>query len=154
HSVQDHPALGLRALCMPCFGGATLAQVLERLHEKRQARGSGGDLLEAIDSFRASAPFTSPATGPARQTLAGSTYVQAICWIGACLADPLQYPHERGLVHLDTKPSNILPPAAGHPMLLAFPLARPPFLPGGGDTHLLGGTAGYMSPEQQAALQD
>jgi tetratricopeptide (TPR) repeat protein len=54
--------------------------------------------------------------------------------------------------HLDLKPSNVLLAADGQPMLLDFHLAREPLRPGRGKPAWLGGTVGYMSPEQQAAL--
>ena len=37
-----------------------------------------------------------PSRGPARQMLADASYVRAVCMIGVCLADALQYAH-RGL---------------------------------------------------------
>src|SRR5262249_56034203 len=51
YCVQDHPTRGLRALCMPYFGGATLAQLLEALRSRRSdpARRTGQDLLDALD---------------------------------------------------------------------------------------------------------
>jgi serine/threonine protein kinase/Flp pilus assembly protein TadD len=159
HSVQEYADRNLRALCMPYFGGATLAQVLDRL----PARRTGRDLLDALDRAQpapetlAVADGNTPAVtfrvrGPARQLLGRLSYVQAVCWIGACLADALQYAHERGLVHLDIKPSNVLLAADGTPMLLDFHLAREPIRPGGPVPEWLGGTREYMSPEQQAAL--
>lgn len=56
------------------------------------------------------------------------------------------------MVHLDLKPSNVLLAADGQPMLLDFHLAREPIIPGEKLVHWLGGTPGYMSPEQQDAL--
>jgi tetratricopeptide (TPR) repeat protein len=153
YSVQDHPQRRLRALCMPYFGGATLAQLLETLAPLPPARRTGQDLLEALDRIQAAVPLMAPARGPARQALARASYVQAVCWVGACLADALQYAHERGLVHLDLKPSNVLLAADGQPMLLDFHLAREPLRPDDEGPPWLGGTAGYMSPEQQAAVR-
>src|SRR5262249_2731392 len=118
-------------------------------------------LIDVLDRIQASVRFPSPLVaekawagkGPARQALTRASYVQAICWIGACLADALQYAHERGVGHLDIKPSNVLRAADGQPMLLDFHLARGPLHPGAEKAPWLGGTLGYMSPEQQLALE-
>ncbi len=75
-----------------------------------------------------------------------------MCWIGACLADALNFAHLQGLVHLDLKPPNILLAADGTPMLLDFHLARPPIRPNERVPRGLGGTPHYMSPEQRAAM--
>jgi tetratricopeptide (TPR) repeat protein len=91
-------------------------------------------------------------TGPACQALAEFSYVEALCWIGACLADALHYAAERGVVHLDLKPSNVLLAADGQPLLLDFHLARAPLPAGAPAPAWLGGTPGYMAPEQEAAL--
>jgi serine/threonine protein kinase len=76
-----------------------------------------------------------------------------VCWIGACLADALHHAHERNLVHLDIKPSNVLMAANGQPMLLDFHLAGEPFGRGRQRPYVFGGTPGYMSPEHRDALQ-
>jgi serine/threonine protein kinase/Flp pilus assembly protein TadD len=149
NAVQEDPHRSLRAICMPYFGGASLAQLLDMLHDKPAAQRSGRDLVDALDQIEARRPITSPARGPARQLLLNASYVQAVTWIGACLADALQHAHERGLVHLDMKPQNVLLAADGQPMLLDFHLAQKPVEDGSLLPRRFGGTPKYMSPEQQ-----
>jgi tetratricopeptide (TPR) repeat protein len=137
---------------MPFLGGATLDQVLERLNDQPLAQRSGNQLIEALDQVQARLPIALPSWGPFRQFLARCTYVEAICAIGAGLADGLQYAHDRGLVHMDIKPSNVLLAGDGQPMLLDFHLARGPISPDGPPPTWMGGTPEFMSPEQREAL--
>jgi serine/threonine protein kinase/tetratricopeptide (TPR) repeat protein len=153
HSVQDHPDRVLRSLCMPYFGGISLARLLEALRPTPPAQRTGQDLINALDEAEAAAPIQTPSQGTTRHALARASYVHTVCWIGACLADALHYAHERGLVHLDLKPSNVLLAADGQPMLLDFHLAREPVRAGETSSPWFGGTSGYMSPEQQDALR-
>lgn len=152
YGVYDEPLFRLRALCMPYFGGATLAAVLEGLRTIAPARRTGRDLLQALTAAAESLPFGPAIEGPACRYLAQAGYVEAVCWIVACLADALDDAHQRGIVHLDLKPSNVLLAADGQPMLLDFHLAQPPIAPGAAALEWLGGTPGYMPPEQEAAL--
>src|SRR5262245_60567688 len=150
---EDIPDRNLRLLCMPYLGGATLAQVLDGLRDRPIAPRTGQHLLEALDAVQAKGPLRLPAAGPTRRLLAHLSYVEAVCWIGACLADALDYAHERGLVHLDLKPSNVLLASDGQPLLLDFDLAREPLQPGKPPPEWFGGTPAYMAPEQRLAWE-
>ncbi len=68
--------------------------------------------------------------------------------LGAALADGLAYVHERGVVHRDVKPANILIDTGGRARLADFGIARlvdTTTLTVAGTTL---GTASYMAPEQ------
>ena len=150
YAVWDDPRRQLRALCFPYFGGCTLAALLGRLRSLAPAKRSGASLIEALRREQAELP-PAPGDGPGCRFLEQATYVQALCWIGACLADALDDAAEHGLVHLDVKPSNILLTADAQPMLLDFHLAQGSIKAGQRLPGTLGGTPRYMAPEHQAA---
>jgi serine/threonine protein kinase len=152
YSVHDFPDRRLRALCLPYFGGATLDRLLELLGDRPEELRTGQDVLQVLREVPSAGSASAPVEGPSWRFLARVSYVQAVCWIGTCLADALHYAHERELLHLDLKPSNVLLAADGQPMLLDFHLARAPIPAGMPAPAWLGGTSGYMAPEQQAAL--
>jgi serine/threonine protein kinase/tetratricopeptide (TPR) repeat protein len=153
YSFQEDRDRNLRLLVMPYFGGAPLFVLFDALKSVPWGRRRGTHLLEALDAEQARGPLPLPGRGPARKMLARISYAEAICWIGACLADALHYAHERGMLHLDIKPSNVLLAADGEPMLLDFNVAQGPIRPDGPLPEAMGGTPVYMPPEQQAALQ-
>ena len=112
-------------ICMPFWGGATLAAVLAAARAHGPARRHPGATCSPI-STRVAAPeypAVHPAR-PAREILAGLSYDQALAWVGARLAEALDHAFGRDVAHGDVKPSNILLSADGNPMLLDFNLAR------------------------------
>jgi tetratricopeptide (TPR) repeat protein len=80
--------------------------------------------------------------------LEGLTYVEAVLWLGARLADGLAHAHERGILHRDLKPANVLLTDEGQPMLLDFNLAGEV----SDQRARIGGTLPYMAPEHLAAF--
>jgi serine/threonine protein kinase/Tfp pilus assembly protein PilF len=173
YSVLADAAKNTRILCMPYFGRATLALIYQSLADAPLQARTGRQIADAIDAIasrvagvessslqpaiEAESSFAGGSTSrpqppAAMQMLAHVSYVQAMCWITASLADALQFAHERGLVHLDLKPSNVLLATDGQPMLLDFHLAREPIRPVGPVPEYFGGTPDYMAPEQHAAM--
>lgn len=150
---QDNANLGLRALCMPYFGGTSLSRLLALLGETHPARRTGRDVVEALTLAGQGQPLAPPVQGPACRLLESAAYVDAICFLAACLADALEYAHQRNVIHHDIKPSNVLVAADGQPLLLDFHLAQPALEVGATEVDWLGGTPGYMAPEHSAALE-
>jgi serine/threonine protein kinase/Flp pilus assembly protein TadD len=169
-----HRAGAIQAVCMPYFGSTTLAHVMQGLADRPSLPQTGEALLGTMQGRRSTlgnAPSTkggrdeSPALVPPVQEkaelkgangpveiLQGLSYVDAVLWIGARLADGLAHAHERGIVHRDLKPANVLITDEGQPMLLDFNMAQ--------DTRRdvaalaqVGGTLPYMAPEQLDALR-
>jgi eukaryotic-like serine/threonine-protein kinase len=140
-------------ICMPFWGGATLAAVLTVGRERGRPPVAGRDLLADLDSVAAPEyPAVQP-TRPAREILAGLSYGQAVAWVVARLAEALDHAFSRDVAHGDIKPSNVLLSADGNPMLLDFNLARDGSPPGSrwldNDP---GGTLAYMAPERLRKL--
>jgi serine/threonine-protein kinase len=89
----------------------------------------GGTLKEQI---RRRAPFR------ARETAA----------VGAQIADALGAAHERGVIHRDIKPQNVLVTASGDLKVTDFGIARAASAVTSSASGAIFGTAGYISPEQ------
>jgi serine/threonine protein kinase/tetratricopeptide (TPR) repeat protein len=163
-----HRSGPLQAVCMPYYGATTLADIVNDLRSRCQVPTSGTALASAIEERRARALASigrvssfpgglrppsedaTPQEPPANiRRLQSLSHVEAVLWIGACLADGLHHAHERGIVHRDVKPANVLLTDEGVPMLLDFNLADDVKQSG---RRGVGGTLAYMAPEHLAAF--
>jgi serine/threonine protein kinase/Tfp pilus assembly protein PilF len=162
YSAHEDTKAGVRLVCMPYFGGASLSVVLRHLTAQTKQPQHGSQLvaalraveaptLEAVKTPCTAAPLIPLERGQA--TLARFerlSYVQVAAWITARLAQGLHHAHQRGIYHRDIKPSNILLCADGEPMLLDFNLAA-----SASDSQAkatVGGTVAYMAPEHLRAM--
>jgi eukaryotic-like serine/threonine-protein kinase len=177
-----HRSGPLHAVCMPYLGSTTLAQVLHELKQQPTLPDSGAGLLSthqrkyATMSAQASMPDRGEreeqaseeglnehppvaACLPAQirasaqiERLRGLGYVEAVLWLIVRVADGLAHAHERGILHQDLKPANILLGDDGEPLLLDFNLATDTKIRGTASSALIGGTLPYMSPEHLHAF--
>ena len=68
--------------------------------------------------------------------------------VGAQIADALGAAHERGMIHRDIKPQNVLVTASGDLKVTDFGIARAASAVTGSASGAILGTVGYVSPEQ------
>jgi serine/threonine protein kinase/Flp pilus assembly protein TadD len=170
YSVHEDRKAGLRAVCMPYFGGASLSSVLQRLWSESARPTQGAQLVAALEAVgfpspealsREAATAGGENREPAPLELAAESqtplallrslgYLDAVAWIVAQLAEGLHHAHQRGVLHRDIKPSNILLDAEGLPLLLDFNVAQE--LTCATAHAILGGTVAYAAPEHLRAL--
>ncbi|MFO0949044.1 MAG: tetratricopeptide repeat protein [Planctomycetota bacterium] len=150
-SVREYPDRRCRLLCMPFLGGATLEGILAQLEILGEEHRSGKAILESVAKIGLDDREAHSRSNATLRFLRRAGYVDAVCWLGVCLGDALQYAHDQGLVHFDIKPSNILITSDAQPMLLDFHLARYPVRKNT-RVETFGGTRAYMSPEQKSAF--
>ncbi|GIW81218.1 MAG: hypothetical protein KatS3mg105_3025 [Gemmatales bacterium] len=139
----------LQAVCMPFLGRATLAMVLKRTQGLTYLPRSAKFIVETIRS--ANREDGHRLCGLLRE-LDTMSLEEAVLEIGARLASGLAHAHERGIVHGDVKPANILLSGDAEPMLLDFNLSADIKLRSNLPAAIIGGTLPYMAPEQMRAV--
>jgi eukaryotic-like serine/threonine-protein kinase len=178
-----HRAALYQAVCMPYFGSTTLSDLLKHWRQRESLPETGLELVHTLCSRKSStremyeqestpacsnvaapeplakvAPEMLPQLSKGQGTaildmLQGLSYVHAILWIAARLANGLAHAHERGILHRDLKPANVLLTDEGQPMLLDFSVAEDTKLRKVAAIGHVGGTLNYMAPEHLEAFQ-
>ena len=144
------PERGLRLLCMQYVPGMTLEGLIRGLRRDERGSWGGRTVLEAIDALGPHSASIDPAALRDRELLEHSDWIEAVCLIGARLAEALAYAHARGVLHRDIKPANILVDPYGRPLLADFNLASEQWSDDG--VEMFGGSLSFMSPEHLEAF--
>ncbi|MBX3464146.1 MAG: serine/threonine protein kinase [Planctomycetes bacterium] len=141
---------GLPWLAMELVDGAPLDQVLEAVQDRPPAALTGADLEQTVlriaASRRSAGGAGGSATSATRPPLFLGGWSAASLRLARAVADALVHAHERGVLHRDVKPSNVVVTPDGRALLLDFGLAL-----SDGSARLTQGQLGspaYMSPEQ------
>lgn len=139
-------------LCyMQYVRGGTLHGALQHVRSHEPHLWSGRLILEAIDQAVGAHDDMIAAPTPARLTLMESHWVRATCDLGIQLASALDYAHQKGTLHRDVKPANILLTADGSAKLADFNISCNSKVEGASPAAYFGGSLAYMSPEQLEA---
>jgi len=145
---------GNHYFAMELVDGAPLSRVIERLCFESAASLNGFHLGAAVaETLQKTKAQSGSSDEPKEEEILlhdfwNRPYIEAVCRIIASVAKALDYAHDRGVIHRDVKPSNILVREKGSVVLTDFGLAREEGLPSLTVTGELSGTPHYIAPEQ------
>ncbi len=145
---STHAAGGLLGICMPYLGRATLASQLDR---QASAAEVSTHAVRRDDTLRDTIQELPDLKGNCSDRQMVGLPEGTALDIVRQLAEGLAHAHERGIVHSDIKPANVLLGDDGIPRLLDFNLSSDAT---GNDlrTKVVGGTLPYLAPEHFESL--
>lgn len=141
----------LRLLYMQYHPGGTLKEVVDSLRKQPLEERTGTQFLAELDALLDDKGAPVPQHSMSRKTIAEYDWPQVVCWLGARLAEALDYSHRHDVLHRDLKPANVLLADDGSPKLADFNISFCKQVEGSNPVNYFGGSLAYMSPEQLEA---
>jgi serine/threonine protein kinase len=145
------PDQGVRLMYMQYAAGGTLQAVIEAIQAVPSAERAGRSLVRAIDAALELRGESPPAGSALRTWLAAANWAEIVCFLGAKIAQGLDYAHRHGVLHRDIKPANVLLTGEGMPKIADFNISFNAQAAGAAPAAYFGGSLAYMSPEQLEA---
>ena len=143
--ISDPDAILLYMQYVP---GGTLSDTIKATCSTAPEELSGKSLLQTVDAALLTAGQQLPENSVEREQLARLDWPRVVAWLGIQLSEGLAAAHERGIMHRDVKPANILLTAEGVPKLADFNVSFSGLAGSAGAAVHFGGSLAYMSPEQ------
>lgn len=135
-------------LYMQYLAGGTLADCIKHLRQLEPHEWNGQRMLESIDQNLLGANQSVPEQSSIRERIIKMEWPEVVAWIGIQLADGLGYAYQKGVLHRDVKPANILLSGEAVPKLADFNVSCSGLSGRAGAAAYFGGSLAYMSPEQ------
>ena len=143
--VSEPPTI---LLYMQYLAGGTLADSIKHARSIPRELWNGSLMLESIDLNLLEASQTVPEQSAIRNHISKMSWAECVAWIGIQLAEGLSYADQKGVLHRDVKPANILLSAEAIPKLADFNVSCSGLSGRAGAAAYFGGSLAYMSPEQ------
>lgn len=143
-----------RLLCMQLVSGASLESIIVDLRKVTLHNGTwqGADYLAAIDQRAKGDATFDPSALRDRELLDDADAVESAAWVGARLAEAINFAHVHGVLHRDIKPANVLVNQYGRPMLADFNISFRSAKDDEVEDDTFGGTLAFMAPEHLEAF--
>jgi serine/threonine protein kinase/Flp pilus assembly protein TadD len=153
HAIGEQD--GFHFYAMELIEGESLDHVLGAMSGAQAKTITPTDVTRTSDSVSSLPPPASSAadasTSVSDSSATGRPWFRTVARRLAEVADALHYAHDRGIVHRDIKPGNLMLSSDGRLCVTDFGLARMLEEPGMTVSGSLLGTPAYMAPEQVAA---